>query len=448
VPLPSKQTAVRLLARYPLHWVLPPGGLRTCGALLYHAEHAPEKLAKLATRRIPTRRLAIALVAARAAFRVGQDDLVETALHDLERRFPEAAGPHLLRADYESHYGRYAEALRSAERARTLQPTWPSATARLVKLAYRVWEREPADQVAAEAVARFPRNSEVLWTACKACASPAQAERLRAAWQSRSRGPADLVSAVRPLALAAARAGEIETAASLLREAITLIVTGQAEARKVPDDRLGGRAAWQAIVDLCEALDAARIRFFFAAGTALGLVRQGGPLSADSDVDVGIFETDWDRDALIKVFTEHPRFDLDLHPQTQKVSLRHRGGSPVDVFRFYREGERVWHDGVFVRWYNSPFRVVRQEIRGLRVPLPAETDRYLTENYGDWRVPRPGFDAFTGDAPNLEVTWPEYQRLHFLRRAYQRLGAGDPVAARRELELAGEAELVERVSRV
>ena len=445
--LPNKQTAVRLLARYPLHWALPPGGLRTCGALLYHAEHSPEKLARLAKRRIPTRRLAIALVAARAAFRVGLDDLVEQALRDLARRFPDAAGPHLLRADYEAHYGRYAEALRSAERAQAAHPGWPSATARAVKLAYRVREPEVADAAAVAAVARFPRDSEVLWAACKACDSPAQARRLRQAWQGRSRGPADLVFAVRPLALAAARAGEIETAVSLFREAIGLILAGKAEPRRVPDDKLGGRGAWQTIVDLCEALDTARVRFFFAAGTALGLVRQGGPLSADSDVDVGIFEADWDRDALIKVFTEHPRFDLDLHPQTQKVSLRHRGGSPVDVFRFYREGERVWHDGVFVRWHNSPFAVTRREVRGLRVPLPAEADRYLTENYGDWRVPRPGFDAFTEDAPNLEVTWPEYQKLHFLRRAYQRLGAGDRIAARRELERAGEPDLAGQADR-
>lgn len=448
MPFLSKQTAVRLLARYPLHWALPPGGLRTCGALLYHAEHSPAKLAALArTRRIPTRRLSVALVAARAAFRVGQDELVEAALPELEQRYPDAAGPHLLRADFETYYGRYDAALRAAERARAARPTWPSATARAVKLAYRVREREPADQAAVEAVARFPRDSEVLWTAAKACDSPAQAARLREAWQSRSREPADLVAAVRPLALAAARAGEVETALSLFREAITLIATGRAGPERVPDDRLGGRGAWQAIVDLCEALDAAGVRFFFAAGTALGLVRQGRPLSADSDVDVGVFEADWDRDALLEVFRAHPRFDLDLHPQTQKVSLRHRGGSPVDVFRFYRDGDRMWHDGVFVRWHNSPFTIDRREIRGLRVPLPAEADRYLTENYGDWRVPRPEFDAFTDDAPNLEVTWPEYQRLHFVRRAYQRLGAGDPGGARRELELAGETALAEQAGR-
>ena len=132
---------------------------------------------------------------------------------------------------------------------------------------------------------------------------------------------------------------------------------------------------------------------------------------------------------MIELFTRDPRFDLDLHPQTQKVGLRHRGGAPIDIFRFYREGDVIWHDGVFVRWRNSPFTVARRDVGGQALPLPADPERYLTENYGDWRTPDPQFDAFTDDAPNLEVTWPEYQRMHLLRRAYERLAW--PVTPRR-----------------
>ena len=77
------------------------------------------------------------------------------------------------------------------------------------------------------------------------------------------------------------------------------------------------------------------------------------------------------RPQFVDLFSRHPRFDLDPNPQTQKVALRHRGGSPIDIFRFYEEGGKVWHDGVFVRWRNTPFAVERRELRGLRVPVPA-----------------------------------------------------------------------------
>lgn len=440
MPFVSRQTAVRLLARYPIHWFLPPGGLRSCGALLYHAEHSsPERVTQLVRSldHIPAKRLGVAMVAARAAFRAGQDDLVEPTLAELERRHPDAHQPLVLRADLLTYQGHYEQALAAAERARLLSPSSGPATARVVRLGYRVHDRERADAAAVEAVSRFPRNTEVLWAAGKACESPEQSARLRQAWQERSRGPADLLYAVRPLGLAAARARLVEESIDLYRQAIDLIQKGEATPQKVVDTQLGGRGAWQAIVDLSQTLEQARVPFFFAAGTALGLVREGRPLSADSDIDIGVLESDWDRDTLIKLFTDHPRFDLDLHPQTQKVSLKHRGGSPVDVFRFYRDGDKLWHDGVFVRWSNSPFTVETREIRGVRLPVPEDADRYLTENYGDWREPNPAFDAFTDDAPNVEVTWPEYQRLHFLRRAYKRLSAGDRAGAQRELDRAG-----------
>ena len=103
--------------------------------------------------------------------------------------------------------------------------------------------------------------------------------------------------------------------------------------------------AWGAIADLREVFDGAGLPFFFAAGTALGLVREGRPLSADADIDVGVNEADWDRDALIEIFTRHPRFELDLHPLTSRVSLRHRGGSPIDVFRRESEAGRSGGQG-------------------------------------------------------------------------------------------------------
>lgn len=444
MPLEPKRTAVRLLTRHPIYRILPSGALRTCGALLYHAEHSSQDRVVAVSRSlgaIPTGRLALAVVAAKAAFRTGQDDLVEPAVAKLEQRFPEAAEPHVLRSDLHAYSGRYEEAHASAERARIVEPSFAPATARVVRLGYLVRDRDQADEVAATAVARFPWHQEVLWAVCKACDSPQQYARIKSAWSGRARQPADLARVVRPLSLAAARSGEIGTAIELYRQVWVALHGRRPQGGRVKDIRLGSRGAGVAIADIQAALDDAGVPFFFAAGTALGLVREGHPLSGDSDIDVGIFEADWDRGALLDLFTRHPRFDLDLHPQTQKISLKHRGGSPVDIFPFYQEDGRLWHDGVFVRWHNSPFQVRRREIRGRRTPLPDDVERYLTENYGDWRKPNPTFDAFTDDSPNMEVTWPEYHRLHLVRRAYIKLSSGDVGGARHELRVAGEGEL-------
>jgi hypothetical protein len=112
--------------------------------------------------------------------------------------------------------------------------------------------------------------------------------------------------------------------------------------------------------------------------------------------------------------------------------LVHRGGAAVDIFRFYKEGESIYHDAVFVRWKNSPFNVVKRHSASVDYYLPEDENRYLSENYGDWRTPDSSFDAFV-DGNNVEVTWRKYFLTHRMRRAYKYVRALDLVKARNEL---------------
>lgn len=446
-----KELAIKAVSRQPIYRIVPPSAARSYAALRYHAQNSSrQQISQLIERMngIPIRYHSTAIIATRAAFRAGHDDLVLATLDRIAARFPESAAQYELRCDLHTFYGRYQEAIDCARRARLLEPGSSAATARLVKLGYRCWSREEADQFAVEAVRRFPLSSEVLWAAARECVSADQYQRLREAWQSRGPEPLQLLKAVRQLAMAATRARQIDAAIDLYQQAIVLLYDNRRAMVQPAVRKLEGRGAWGAIEDIVDVLDKAGIPFFFAAGTALGLVREGRPIGADNDIDVGVFDEHWDRDALIQLFTQDPRFDLDLHPLSKKVCLRHRGASPVDIFRFYEEGGRIWHDGVFVRWDNTPFRVVRREIRGLSLSLPEDADTYLRENYGDWRTPNSAFDPFTDQAPNVEVTWPEHQRLHLIRRAYKQLTTGNVRAARASLQLAGAGDLAERIGGV
>jgi tetratricopeptide (TPR) repeat protein len=419
--------AGRAVGSAPLYRLLPPGAARTYAGLRYHRDAGgPE----LALERIGTpervRSLPVALAAARQAVRQGYDDLARQLLAAAEERHQPVAGIELVRADLAAFLGDEVAALDHADRARALDPSAAAAAARAVRLRLLLATPQAADE-ALEAVARFPRSAAVLWAAAKGTHDPEQYRRLIGAWRAASR-PADLAGQVPALATAAARAGLLTEAIALHLEALLTSPGGRGSPRSLAEPRLAGRGAWRAIEDLTDALDGGGVPFFFAAGTALGLVREGRPLDLDGDIDVGIHAEDFDRDALLELFRAHPAFALDVdHPGTEKVRLRHRGGSPVDVFRFYEDGGRVWHDGVFVRWWNSPFRVERRPVGTAAFPVPADAERYLTENYGDWRVPEPGFDAFV-DAPNLELTWPDYLDLHRVRRAYRSLSAGQVAA--------------------
>ncbi|ADD40601.1 LicD family protein [Stackebrandtia nassauensis] len=448
----TKQTVVRVLSRAPVYRAMPSGAARTYAALKYLGQNSnQEEITRFirASGGIPTRYLSVALVAARAVFRAGADELLTDTLAALDGRFPESPGLQALHADFHAYYGRYEEALECARNGRMLQPSHAGCVARMITYGYRVLPRDEADAAAVVALKRFPRTGEVLWAVAKMCDSAAQYGRLQEAWDSLPHeDPTDLHKALRQLATAAARAGEVERACELYSRGIQLIVDGIAVDNPIVDSSLEGKSPWAAFEDLHRALDGAGVPYFIAAGTALGLERQGRPLSADNDIDVGVFEEDFDQDALIKLFAKNPRFDFDVvHPHTKKVGLKHRGGSPIDIFRFYRDGDKMWHDAVFVRWGNSPFEIKRREFEGLNLPLPATIDNYLTENYGDWRTPYPGFDAFDSkDAPNVETTWPEYLKLHYIRRGYKKLTNGDRTGAAADLRSAGEEALARTVT--
>ncbi|WP_144300424.1 tetratricopeptide repeat protein [Stackebrandtia nassauensis] len=426
--------------------------MKTYAVLKYHGDHSTQDDIAAVMRKlgaIPVRYHSTAIVAARAAFRTGLDEQAESLLERLERRFPESADAAKLRAEFHAYHNRYGEALTAARHARLLDPPAAGSAAQTVKYGYHALDHDAADRNAVEMVRRFPVANSVLWAAAKACISGAQFDQLYRAWREGIAGRDEreaLLLSVRQLATAAARGHRVEEGIALFRRAITQLHEGDA-APVHNSTKLAGRGAWNAIADIRQLLDDAGVPFFFAAGTALGFERVGRPLSDDGDIDVGIRAEDFDPERLTALVAAHPRFVVDPHPLSKKVHMRHRGGCPVDFFRYYDEGEYVWHDGVFVRWWNTPFKIERREFQGLSIPLPSNPDLYLTENYADWRTPNPEFDSFTEEAPNCTVHWPEYHRLHFMRRAFKAMIAHDRRSAAGDLRRAEQSDLADLIGR-
>ena len=157
-----------------------------------------------------------------------------------------------------------------------------------------------------------------------------------------------------------------------------------------------------ALEDLAHLLSLAQWPWYVISGTFLGLVREGRFLAHDVDIDVGIDAEAIDITALLQRLAASPAFvvrnDVQqlsigtnddgrfaLRHAPALVKLVHRTGINVDVFIHHREGGVVWHGSSLHRWENTPFAMAPYDLAG--VAGPADADRYLTENYGDWRVP-------------------------------------------------------------
>lgn len=173
-------------------------------------------------------------------------------------------------------------------------------------------------------------------------------------------------------------------------------------------------------------------RWYVVSGTFLGLVREGGFLAHDYDIDLGLDGDSLDVGQIRDRFSRSPDFvvkKVDAHVEVQfdeagfpsasirpsLVKLVHRSGINVDVFLHYRDGGVVWHGSVIHRWNNSPFTLREYDLEGVRVLGPLEADRYLTENYGDWKTPVKDFDCTTG-TPNLVISRNFLSIALFLKR--------------------------------
>lgn len=213
-------------------------------------------------------------------------------------------------------------------------------------------------------------------------------------------------------------------------------------------------AARQALLDLRSDLSRADVKFFLVSGTLLGCVREGNILGHDKDIDVGVME-DVDFEKVRSSLTGTGRF-VPLPVITKRIlRVRHANGVMIDIFFHWVENGRMYHEGQKTRWWNTPFELVERDFLGERFLVPNDADRYLTENYGDWRTPVADFETFC-DTPNMEISdeqeliWYYYKALldHYhagnakqFEKVWRRiLAMSDPsVDVRRALEAAQQA---------
>jgi hypothetical protein len=127
-------------------------------------------------------------------------------------------------------------------------------------------------------------------------------------------------------------------------------------------------------------------------------------------------------DAQTVLRTGPGRYVVDRAPAL--VKLIHENGINVDVFVHHRQGDRLWHGSSIHRWENSAFELADYTLAGVPVLGPADADRYLTENYGDWRTPVTEFNCTTG-TPNLVISRTFRSVALFLTRLAH-FAYGDP----------------------
>lgn len=176
--------------------------------------------------------------------------------------------------------------------------------------------------------------------------------------------------------------------------------------------------------------------YFANYGTLLGVVREGGFIKYDGDVDFSIPAGTVSPSELMDAITEASGFSFKLayewRGRITEITFVYKGVE-IDFFFQYQEGGvnySHWYEpvdcssdcegGAYA--FRRPIPVARNikdvSVRGGVVPIPENADEILTSAYGDWRVPR---DAAT--CMNYEDVRPPKTRLpeHSVRATVARV---------------------------
>jgi len=169
---------------------------------------------------------------------------------------------------------------------------------------------------------------------------------------------------------------------------------------------------------------------FLISGTLLGIHRNGALLAHDNDLDLGIFADDPALSALVESLRAAPqvvrltenrlgavgrianpsipklhddvilyKINVQCMPDARPVRL--------DLFVHFNANGAVAHGSTRTLWVNSPFRLSKLKLEGTDFWAPADCTRYLSENYGDFSVPKVKFESSV-DCPNCAniLTFP------------------------------------------
>jgi len=268
------------------------------------------------------------------------------------------------------------------------------------------------------------KDSRLWWELVSLMETPEDYRRIRKLWTTAAGGCTKALSIMRAVARAACVAGEHDEAQLLLRRAI-LLASCRARARgmrariaallrrrskktkRAEDVRSFEARAAEALKDLNAAFESLGVRAFLISGTLLGFLRDGGIIGWDKDIDVGLFSENCPED-MNRLFEGLSGFNVRRVDLTSdRLRLNHENCVGIDVFPHYLEEGLRWHDGAATRWWNTPFDLKTVRFLGIDQSIPDDPERYLDENYGNWRVPEPNFDARL-DAPNAQITDRQY----------------------------------------
>ena len=140
------------------------------------------------------------------------------------------------------------------------------------------------------------------------------------------------------------------------------------------------------------------IKYWLYSGTLLGFIRDGGPISGDTDIDLGFWKEDMTSiEALVseRGFIKIHDFSFEGIVYEQRWEFE---GVGIDFFYFSKDNDREYtyqfnrklfnFYPVKEEHFNNEFsKLVERKFSEYVFQIPIDFERILENTYGEWRVP-------------------------------------------------------------
>lgn len=190
-----------------------------------------------------------------------------------------------------------------------------------------------------------------------------------------------------------------------------------------PHERKGGIAPelqLEITTELTERLGEIGVTPFLMSGTLLGVIRDGGFMAHDYDIDLGLIPGT-DRTPIPEFLSE---LGYDMAFDGDRIVAVHRSGARTDLFPHTERDGKFWHGSAVHEWWNTPFGLAQFEMHDQQLWTPDKPELYLDENYGDWSRPVAFYDI-SFDTPNRVYRQSSDALLHLHSRCVIGLRTGD-----------------------
>ncbi len=239
-------------------------------------------------------------------------------------------------------------------------------------------------------------------------------------------------------------AGDMERATGKLCVALHALITrggwlthAAAGSRAIP--LIDSESYREALVAVLELTSTAGFEVCLLCGTLLGAIRDGDIIRHDKDIDFGI-DSSVTPAMLDAVLSKDDRFRRMTSLADETVLPWYASKNiALDFFRLFREDDSLWYGlvwhGHLVRYRHRNFHLRDFTFLGVATRIPADSERYLVEAYGEgWRTPDPYFAAWA--SPNIEGGFPPVCRCLAYANIFKAAWTGDAARARRSCEQA------------